>query len=223
MYFHNQSGLVLAEPSSHYQTSQSPQQWVEVLADCPGVEGLYTYRVRSDLTIKPGDILSVPFGASIVGAIAIRLCSSPPPDLEPEKIKEVEDVVSSGFFPHRYWQLLEKVAEYYCTELITVIRVALPPGLLGRSQRRIRLLPDAIPPGAETFCSRSAAQVLHLLEQQKSGDYSYRYLQKHIVGARRGIQELVKRGWAESYIESPKKARPQLIKVSLTKVTTLIN
>jgi primosomal protein N' (replication factor Y) len=218
MYYQNNSGLVLAEPPSHYQTTSPQQQWVEVLVDCPGLEGLYTYKVRSDLTVQGGDILIVPFGASLVGAIAVYLRSSPPPDLEPDKIKEVEEVVSAGFFPQRYWQLLAKVAQYYCTELITVIRVALPPGLLRKSQRRIRLLPEAIPPGAETFCSQSAAQVLSLLRQQKSGDYSYWYLQSKIRDARRGIQDLVKRGWAKSYLESPKQARPKL-----TKAVTLVS
>jgi primosomal protein N' (replication factor Y) len=51
--------------------------WIEVLVDCPGAQGLFTYAVPSALTIAPGDILSVPFGHQQVGAIAIR--SVPPP------------------------------------------------------------------------------------------------------------------------------------------------
>ena len=125
---------------------------------------LLTYKIPEHLEIKPGDILSVPFGATQVGAIAIRLLTQPPADLAPEKIREVEDVVSEGFFPPGYWILLNRVAEYYYTPLIQVIRVALPPGLLGRSQRRLRLTPL----GRENpsiYISPTAQQVITLLEK----------------------------------------------------------
>lgn len=213
MYFQQHSVLTLAEPiSNNYETNASQTKWVEVLADCIGLDNLYTYKVSSDLIVKSGDILSVPFGNSLVGAIAIRFVAHPPANLPLENIKEVEEVITSGFFPEYYWQLLEKVANYYYCDLITVVRVALPPGLLGRSQKRIRLLPNAIPVGFENFCNQSTAQVLNLLQQQSEGDYSYKYIQRNIRGATRAIQDLIKRGWAESYLEAPKKASPKLTK-----------
>lgn len=213
MYFSKSSGLSLAEPIvDDYQSNLNQNKWVEVLADCTGVDNLYTYKIPSGLNVKPGDILTVPFGNSMVGAIAIRLVSQPPDNIPVENIKEVEEIVTSGFFPDYYWQLLNKIANYYYSELISVVRIALPPGLLGRSQKRIRLIKDAIPAGAETFCSSSAAQVLQLLQNQSSGDYSYQYIQRNVRGARRGIQDLVKRGWVESYLEAPKKTAPKLKK-----------
>ena len=132
------STLVVAEPKVSYQSGSTSYRWIEVLVDCPGAQGIYTYRLPSELEVQPGDILSVPFGAQQVGAIAIRLVDQPPANLALDKIREVEDVVSVGFFPAAYWDLLNRVAEYYYTPLIQVIRVALPPGLLGRS-RRLRL------------------------------------------------------------------------------------
>ncbi|MEH1841081.1 MAG: primosomal protein N' [Nostoc sp.] len=134
------SPLLVAQASESYQSGTTVNRWVEVLVDCPGSTGLFTYRLPAQLEIKPGDILSVPFGAQQLGAIAIRLLAQPNVDLPPEKIREVEDIVSVGFFPSAYWELLNRVAAYYYTPLIQVIRVALPPGLLGRSQRRIRLV-----------------------------------------------------------------------------------
>lgn len=207
------SSLVLAEPGASYQSGSPQEQWIEVLVDCPGVQGLFTYRLPPDLLVQPGDILSVPFGAQQMGGIAIRLLESPPADLEPARIREVEEVISSGFFPSSYWELINHVARYYCTELMAAIRVALPPGLLGRSQRRIRLKPDAIPDGAEAFCSAAARAILKLLRSQKSGDYSAQYLQRQVRGAKRGLRELLKRGWVESYLEPPKSARPKQQKV----------
>ena len=207
--------LIAAEPQGNYSASES--RWVEILVDCPGTQGLYTYSVPSDLLVNPGDIVSVPLGTQTVGGIAIRLLAAPPVELHPSKIRPVEDTIASGFFPERYWQLLSKIAEYYCTELINTIRVALPPGLLGRSQRRVKLNLAAILPGAETFCSLPAQQLLKLLKSQKDGDYSVNYLKTQIKGATRGIRELDRRGWLESYLEPPRRAKPKLkTAVSLT-------
>lgn len=200
-------GLIAAEPQGNYQ-ADLVEQWVEVLVDFPGTQGLYTYSIAPDLVVQPGDIVSVPFGMQVTGGIAIRLSTTPPADLAPQRIREVDDVITSGFFPDTYWQLLARIAEYYNSDLMSTIRVALPPGLLGRSQRRVKL--SSIPPGAEVFCSQTAGRVLRLLQSQKEGDYSVNYLKNQIKGANRGIKELSKRGWIENYLEPPKRAQPKL-------------
>ena len=73
--------------------------WVDVLVDVPGTPGLFTYRLPPVLAVQPGDILSVPFGAQQVGAIAIALRSTAPPDLDPHQIRPIEAIISAGFFP----------------------------------------------------------------------------------------------------------------------------
>ncbi len=200
--------LAVAEPQGSYRVNS--QQWVEVLVDCPGIQGLYTYSIPDDLLVYSGDIVSVPFGMQITGGIAIRLLTSPPQNLDVNKIRPLDDVVISGFFADTYWQLLRRIADYYCTDLMSAIRVALPPSLLGRSQRRIRLNTEAIPSGAEAFCSLVAGNILRLLQNQKEGNYSVNYLRNQIKGASRGIRELSKRGWIENYLEPPKRAKPKL-------------
>ncbi len=201
--------FVVAEPRSPYQVRSTDEQWIEVLVDCPGIQGLYIYGIPGELSLKPGDILSVPFGSQMVGGIAIRFLSCLPDNLEPKRVRDVEDVITAGFFPPAYWQLLHRVAQYYCTDLMMVIRGALPPGLLGRSQRRLRLKPETLPSGAETFCSPVAGQILKLLRSQKEGDYSSQYLHREVRGASRGIRELIKRGWIESYLEPPRTNQPK--------------
>lgn len=220
MNYLSSSSLLVAELGTSYEVVPSQERWVEVLVDCPSIQGLYTYRIPDDLAVRAGDILSVPFGSQVIGGIAIRNLTAPPPDLDASRIREVEDVVTAGFFPPAYWELLTRTAAYYCTELMGVIRTALPPGLLGRSQRRLRLQPEAIPPGAEVFCSFPARQVLRLLQRQKQGDYSFQYLQRQVRGGSRGIRELVKRGWAGSYLEPPKPARPKQQKAVTLAVDT---
>ena len=215
---------VVASPGASYDARSTQERLIEVLVDFPGTEEtqkLYTYRVPPDLSVQPGDILSVPFGAQQVGAIAIRQVSAPPPDLTPDKIRDVEEVVAAGFFPPTYWELMNRVAQYYYAPLIQVIRVALPPGLLGRSSRRIRLNSNAIPNGADAFLSPSAREILALLQAQADGDYSWKHLQSKVKrGAKRGLQELLKRGWVESYLETPRAARPKL-KQAITLVASV--
>ncbi|BAZ52145.1 primosomal protein N' [Nostoc sp. NIES-4103] len=223
----NLPNFVVAEPGESYQSAKSGNRWVEVLVDFPGSSGLFTYRLPTHLEIKPGDILSVPFGAQQLGAIAIRLLTQPNVDLPPEKIREVEDVVSRGFFQNTYWELLNRVAAYYYTPLIQVIRVALPPGLLGRSQRRIRLShtvqaqetkktkdnlshPQLL--STSPFLSPTAQQILGILQAQAAGDYSFAYLQQKVKSAYRGVRELLRLGLVESYLEPPRTTRPKLQK-----------
>lgn len=200
--------------SAKMTVSSTP--WIEALVDAPGGQGVYTYSVPAHLTVQPGDILSVPFGAQQVGAIAVQWVAELPPGLEPAAVRPIEEVVSHRFFPTAYWELLQQVAEYYHTPLMAVVRVALPPGLLGRSQRRIRLT-EATPAAAS--CTHPAAtKILALLQAKKSqtktqtkkgGDYAWQYLQRQVGQASAGLRELLRRGWVESYLETPSPVRPK--------------
>ncbi|MEH2046270.1 primosomal protein N' [Nostoc sp.] len=213
----NLSPLVVSEPSESYKSGETVNRWVEVLVDCPGAstelekgEKLYTYRLPAKLEVKPGDILSVPFGAQQVGGVAIRFLAKPPADLAPEKIREVEDVIQKDFIGDNYFILLERVSQYYYTQLIQVIRMALPPGLLGRSQHRIRLKRENIPNGAIEFLGSIAArQILKILQSQADGDYSFKFLKRQVQGFDRGKKQLLERNWAESYVESLRYSQPQ--------------
>lgn len=197
---------VVAESRSLY-SPDTQSAWIEVLVDCPGAQGLYTYRLPSHLNVQAGDILSVPFGAQQVGAVAIRRVDHLPADLDVAAVRPIEDVISRSFFPAAYWVLLQRIAAYYRVSLMQVIRVALPPGLLSRSQRRIRLcVADANP---DLLMQPAAQQILALLQAQKQQDYSWQYLQRQVRRANQGLRELLQRGWVESYLESPDPVRPK--------------
>ncbi|HEY9694601.1 MAG TPA: primosomal protein N' [Oculatellaceae cyanobacterium] len=216
----------VAEPGSSYDVSSTQDRLIEVLVDCPGVQGLYTYRIPPDLQLQPGDILNVPFGSQQLGAIAIREINQLPADLNLSQIRDVEEVVCSGFFPTNYWTLLERVAEYYYTQLIQVVKVALPPGLLARSQRRIRLKLDLENPtplagrGAREVdtLSSTSSYIVELLQAGKTRDYTWQYIQQQLwakhritrAAAIRGLRELLKRGWVESYLETLRSTKPKL-------------
>lgn len=155
--------MIVAQPIAPYHLTPTRPPYVEVLVDCPGSEKLFTYAIPEELEVEPGDILSVPFGSQQVGAIAIGFRSSPPPDLDPTRIKAVDDIITRGFFPPHYWQLLEQVADYYYTPLMQVIRVALPPDFysdrnaaFASTPRRLPLVQNSSfllsPAGFSLFC-----------------------------------------------------------------------
>ncbi len=201
--------------AEHHDMDRQPvipqpiSQWVEALVDCPGAQGLFTYAVPLGLRVQAGDILSVPFNTQQVGAIAVTCHSTPPTGLDLAQIRPIEDVVSRSFFPADYWALLHRVAEYYCTPLMQVVRVALPPGLLRRSQRRIRLLTQEI---ANTVRPdhAPAQRLLDVLAQSKTGDLTWHYLQQQARGAAAGLRDLLRLGLVESYLEMPSPVRPKV-------------
>ena len=192
----------------------SDRSWVQALVDCPGVQGLYTYEIPSDLIVRVGDILSVPFGAQQVGAIALVIDfdekSFRSIGLDIEKIRKIDAVVSGGFFPAHYWTLLSQVAKYYQTPLMQVVRAALPPGLLSRSQRRLKLQSDQNNNlNSNLAVSLEAQKVLDLLSESKTGDYSWRFLQQKVKGLGKIVQELVRSGLVDSYLQPPQTVRPK--------------
>ena len=187
--------------------------WVSALVDCPGAQGFYTYEVPADIQVAVGDILSVPFGSQQVGAIAISLeTDALKLDLEgvdPSKIRLVDGVICSGFFPLNYWNLLSQVACYYQTSLMQVVRVALPPGLLSRSQRRLKRRDLTLGLLSSVTLSPTAQKVFDLLSESKTGNYSWRFVQQKIRGVNAAVQELTKLGLVESYLQPPETVRPK--------------
>lgn len=207
---------MVSEPITGYAIGIKAHGLVEVLVDCPGIQALFTYNVPERLSIRAGDILSVPLGGQIVGGIAIRFVDRLPDGMSIDKIKDIDDVVASGLFKANYWQWLTQIAEYYYTPLIQVIKVALPPGLLTRSQRRIRAcisdLDSMDDSNSGVFLSHIAKQIINLLNSHPSRSYSWQHIQKQVPQARRGLKELLDRKLVESYLESGKTQHPKLQK-----------
>lgn len=214
----------VAEPRGEYGDLRKGDRWVKVLLNYSREESLrdlesvklFTYRIPPDLDANAGDIVLVPFGSTKVGGIVIWELDAP--DLEPNLIKDIESVTLEGAFTANYWKLLERVAWYYFVPLITVARIALPPGLLPKAQSRVRLLPNAIPEGFEVFCSKMTQAIIALLKSQKERDYSTRHIYEKLGKRRRkeidlGLRDLKKRGWIKQYLEVPDPPRPKMQKV----------
>jgi primosomal protein N' (replication factor Y) (superfamily II helicase) len=210
LYTKSSTLTLVSEPIAGYAIGTKAHGLVEVLVDCPGIQALYTYNVPERFGVGIGDILSVPLGGRVVGGIAIRFVDRATVDFPLDRIKDIEDVVASGLFRPEYWQWLSKIAAYYHTPLIQVIKVALPPGLLTRSHRRIRV--GSNPTAPDLYLSEIARKILNLLRSQADGNYSWQYIQQQIPGARRGLRELLDRQVVESYLESGQTQQPKLQK-----------
>ena len=215
-------------------------KWMEVLVDCPRAKSLYTYQVPDDTEVRPGDIVNVPFGRTQVGGIAVRAITALPKELSPSSIKSIESIVNSAFFTKEYWRLLVRVARYYQTPFVRVIRTALPPGLLSRSQRRVRLRQTEISykddwqnsiknnPTVERNSGGQgqwllSKQMVDLIKRSPTQDYSWQHVQRQMMqlGAQndsqsasrqrlnRVLQDLIKSGAVESYLETPRSPQAQ--------------
>lgn len=182
--------------------SRPQPQWVNVLVDYGGQPAEYTYEVPADLAVQVGDILTVPFRHQSIGAIALALFSTPPANLVPHQIRAVEGVVEQRFFAPPYWALLQRVADYYQVPLMQVLKTALPPGLLARSQRRLRLQHDRLPQILPHSLGSGLKNLLADLQRSPTGDYTWPYLQKR-GHSYRTLQQLIQLGWAESYLSPP--------------------
>lgn len=210
--YDSRCGLIVAESKTLYNLTSSSAKWLEILVDCPGIQGLFIYSLPNNLKVEIGDIVSIPFGSQQIGGIIVRVLTSLPLDLDINSIRDIEDIIVQGFFTPHYWQFLEKVSKYYYTELITVIKVALPPGLLRKDTRRIKLNKQNIPEKYNILCSIQEQNIIQLLEGQKNGNYSEKYLKNKVKGAHKAIRSLIKKEWVISYLEPPKKIKPKLQK-----------
>lgn len=182
--------------------------WVNVLVDYGGQSEVYTYSLPDHLKIQAGDILTVPFGGRMVGAIALVLLTEPPPHLTAHQIRSVAGIVTQRFFSSAYWSLLQRIADYYQTPLVQVLKAALPPGLLAKSQRRLRLCCDRIPTDSDSQVSTNLASLLNELGQSAQTDLTWQYLHRR-GHSYRSIQQLIQLGWAESYLVPPRAPQPQ--------------
>ncbi len=191
-----------------FESASHSPSWVNVLVDYGGQPEIYTYRLPEHLGVEAGDILTVPFGSQQVGAIALSLLITPPPQISPDQIRVVEGVVEKRFFEPPYWVLLQRVAERYQTPLVQVLRTALPPGLLARSQRRLRLCSERIPSQVDGSLSPALITLLETLRRSATGDYTWQYLKRHGISYR-SIQQFIQLGWAESYLAPPQPPKPQ--------------
>ncbi len=192
--------------------------WLEVWVDAPQGGGCYTYSSGTLSDLEPGDIVSVPFGSQVVGGLLLRRGVALPPGVRSDRIRPIEERVGTGLLPTSFWPLVERVAEHYITPLSSVLKTVLPPGILARSQRRIRLCQQALTPTLlSTLMStavpseqRALDQAIVELLQAKGGNLAWRYLVQQIPRAATRLKALQQQGLIETYWQAQATPQPKL-------------
>ena len=84
--------------------------------------------------IKIGQAVTVPFGRQgLTKAFVVGFSDYIGEGIKPKKIKEIID--EKPLFTLKYFKLLEWVANYYCTDLINVLNLAIPVKLIDKNSK----------------------------------------------------------------------------------------
>ena len=111
--------------------------------------------------IKIGQALLVPFGRQgMINAFCVGFSNYLPEDIKAKSITKI--VEEKPLFTSEYLKLLEWVANYYCTDLVTVLNTAIPLKLLEKSIKTELLVEYVRDFGA----TKRQLQVLEFLKQK---------------------------------------------------------
>jgi primosomal protein N' (replication factor Y) len=94
----------------------------------------FSYLIPQEMKdkIKIGQALLVPFGRQgLIHAFCVGFSNYLPPEIKAKKVSKILD--ETPLFSVEYLKLLEWVANYYCTDLVTVLNVAIPLKLIEKS------------------------------------------------------------------------------------------
>lgn len=84
--------------------------------------------------LKIGQAVRVPFGRQgLIKAFVVGFSDYMEEGIKPKKIKEIID--EKPLFTLKYFKLLEWVANYYCTDIINVLNLAIPMKLIDKNSK----------------------------------------------------------------------------------------
>lgn len=123
------------EPSSDENSSQQAYRYAVCLVNLKalGVK-TFSYIIPPEMQdkIKIGQALLVPFGRQgLINAFCVGFSDYLPPEIRAKRVGKILD--ETPLFSVEYLKLLEWVANYYCTDLITVLNTAIPLKLIEKS------------------------------------------------------------------------------------------
>ncbi len=121
----------------------------------------FSYLIPDEMkqVIQIGQPVLVPFGRrGLVNAFVVGFSDYLPGDFTPKKINKIID--TNPLFSLKYLKLLEWVANYYCTDLVTVINMAIPAKFIEMSAK----VSKAVEFVTKTGATKRQAEILTALE-----------------------------------------------------------
>ena len=123
----------------------------------------FSYIIPPEMSdkIKIGQALLVPFGRQgLINAFCVGFSDYLPPEIKAKRVAKILD--ETPLFSVEYLKLLEWVANYYCTDLITVLNTAIPLKLIEKSLKTEQSIIFIKTDGA----TKRQLQVLEVLQSQ---------------------------------------------------------
>ncbi len=121
----------------------------------------FSYSIPDEMkdSIKIGQPVLVPFGArGLVNAFVVGFSDYLPDEIKAKKINKILD--ENPLFSLKYLKLLEWVANYYCTDLVTVINMAIPQKFIEMAAKTAKAVEFITKEGA----TKRQAEILSALE-----------------------------------------------------------
>ena len=123
----------------------------------------FSYKIPDEMKdiIKIGQAVLVPFGRQgLIKAFIVGFSDYIQEGIKPKKIKEILD--SKPLFTLKYFKLLEWVANYYCTDIINVLNLAIPIKLIDKNSKTEYSVEFVTTDGA----TKRQKEILELLQQE---------------------------------------------------------
>ncbi|MBR1776864.1 hypothetical protein IJ750_07325, partial [bacterium] len=125
----------------------------------------FSYLIPDGLreVIQIGQAVLVPFGRQgLINAFVVGFSDYIPGDFKVKKINKILD--ETPLFSLKYLKLLEWVANYYCTDFVTVLNAALPMKLIEKNAK-VELAVSLIKDDGEGLTKRQK-EILSLLKER---------------------------------------------------------
>lgn len=122
----------------------------------------FSYLIPDEMQnkIKIGQVLLVPFGRQgLINAFCVGFSDYLPPEIKAKKVSKILD--ETPLFSVEYLKLLEWVANYYCTDLITVLNAAIPLKLIEKTLKTEQIIEFVKTDGA----TKRQLEILEILRQ----------------------------------------------------------
>lgn len=123
----------------------------------------FSYKIPDEMkdVIKIGQAVLVPFGRQgFIKAFVVGFSDYIQEGIKPKKIKEILD--TKPLFTLRYFKLLEWVANYYCTDIINVLNLAIPLKLIDKNSKTEYSVEYITTDGA----TKRQKEILNLLQEE---------------------------------------------------------
>ena len=160
----------------------------------------FSYLIPEEMKdiIQIGQAVLVPFGRQgLINAFVVGFSDYIPGDFRIKKINKILD--ETPLFSIKYLKLLEWVANYYCTDFVTVLNAALPMKLIEKNAK-IELAVSLIKDGGSELTKRQR-EVLNLLKERgKSSLIEFEEIAKTTRATMKKLAELEYVKIEEEYI-----------------------